>query len=245
MSRLAGKVALITGASSGFGLAMAKKFASEGAKVVAVDVNPAILEIATTISEDVKGFVADVTNEDQVKAMYEFCVQKFGKLDILCNNAGISGPQLKMHEYPLDAWDKVFNVNVRGYLLVMQGALKLMLANGGGSIVNTASIGGFRATPMASAYIASKGTNVMMTKQAAVEYVKDNIRVNGIAPGIFNTAIISSLDEQGRAFLDSQVPMGRIGEPEEMANLALFLASDESSYITGQVYIIDGGRAAL
>ena len=245
MGRLDGKVAVITGASSGFGLAMAKLFAKEGAKVVGADINPQMPEIAAEIAGDVVGIVADVSKQEDVDAMYALCVEKFGKLDILCNNAGIGGPRARMHEYPLEAWDKIFNVNVRGYLMVMQGGLKLMLKNGKGSIVNTASIGSFKATPGSPAYIASKGANAMMTKQAAAEYVKDNIRVNAVCPGIFNTGIIDGMSEELRKFLDSQIPMGRIGEPEEMANFALFLASDEASYITGQCYLIDGGRDAL
>ena len=120
-----------------------------------------------------------------------------------------------------------------------------MLENGKGSIVNTASIGAFKATPLSVGYLQSKASNVMMTKTAAVEYVKNNIRVNAICPGIFNTGIIEGMSEEMREFLGSQIPMGRIGEPEEFANFALFLASDESSYITGQAYLLDGGRDAL
>ena len=245
MGRLDGKVAVITGAASGFGLATAKLFAKEGAKVVGADVNPKMPEIAAEIPGEVVGIVADVSKKEDIDAMYALCIEKFGKLDILCNNAGISGCQVPLHEYPIDVLDKIYSINVRGYLMVMQGGIKLMLENGKGSIVNTASIGAFKATPLSVGYLQSKASNVMMTKTAAVEYVKNNIRVNAICPGIFNTGIIEGMSEEIREFLGSQIPMGRIGEPEEFANFALFLASDESSYITGQAYLLDGGRDAL
>ncbi|MCW3794445.1 SDR family oxidoreductase [Paenibacillus sp. LS1] len=245
MPRLANKIALITGAGSGFGLAMTKRFAQEGAKVFAVDVSANIFEAVKTLDGDITPFVGDVSSQEQVDVMFDDCIKKYGRLDILCNNAGIGGKNAPIHEYKMEDWDVVFNINVRGYFMVMQRGILEMLKIGGGSIVNTASIGGFRASPNSAAYIASKGANVMMTKQASAEYVKQGIRVNAVAPGIFNTAILKGASAEQRAYLDAQVPMGRLGEPDEMANLALFLASDEASYITGQVYIIDGGRAVL
>ena len=245
MGRLDGKVAVITGAASGFGLATAKLFAKEGAKVVAADINPKMAEIAAEIPGEVKGITADVSKKEDIDAMYELCVKEFGKLDILCNNAGIGGKQIPLHEYPIEELDRVYSINTRGYLMVMQGGIKLMLENGGGSIVNTASIGAFKATPLSVAYLQSKASNVMMTKTAAIEYVKNNIRVNAICPGIFNTGIIKGTNPEILEFLGTQIPMGRIGEPEEFAYFALFLASDESSYITGQAYLLDGGRDAV
>ncbi len=251
MRRLSGKTALITGGASGFGLAMTKRFSEEGAKVFSVDISDGIFNAIKDVPGEIIPFVANISSPEQVNSMYEACVKELGHLDILCNIAGIGGNIGPMHEMSLDEWKRVFDINVFGHLLVMQGAIKLMLENGKGSIVNMASIGGFRATPGSSAYIASKGANVMMTKQAAMEYVKNGIRVNAVAPGICNTGVIKPKNvskedlEQLVEFLESQIPMGRLGEAEEVANLALFLASDEASYITGQVYIIDGGRDAL
>lgn len=150
-----------------------------------------------------------------------------------------------MHEYPLHEWNCIFSVNVQGALLVLQESIKMMLENGGGSIVNTGSIGGYRATPGSSAYIVSKGAMVMLTKQEALEYIDKKIRVNSINPGTCKTPLLNGFIEEILDFLAEQVPIGRLGEPNEVAKLALFLASDESSYITGQNHIIDGGRAVM
>ncbi|MEW9110081.1 MAG: SDR family oxidoreductase [Cytobacillus gottheilii] len=244
--RLEGKVTVITGAASGFGKAMAEEFSKEGARILAVDVSDKVEELKSTVSGELHTFKADVSDLEQVNAIFEECKRVFGRLDVLCNNAGITGQtETPLHEYPLDQWDKVFGVNVRGAFLVMQEGIKMMLDNGGGSIVNTGSIGGYRVTKGSGAYIVSKGAMVMLTKQAAIEYVDKGIRVNSVNPGIFNTPLLDGLSEDIIDFLSNQVPIGRLGEPEEMAKLALFLASDESSYITGQDHIIDGGRWAL
>lgn len=161
----------------------------------------------------------------------------------MANNAGINGPALLSHEYPIDEWDKVMAVNLRGSFMVQQVGLRLMLEHGG-AIVNTASIGGVYATPTAAAYIASKGGVVMMTKTAALEYATKGIRVNAIGPGIIRTPWIERLDTEMVDELAAQIPQGRIGESTEAANVAAFLLSDEASHVTGQVWLIDGGRSA-
>ena len=244
VKRLDGKVCIITGAASGFGRAMVQTFAEEGARILAIDISDRVDELKKEVDGEIYTFKADVSNPEQVAAGFQECRKIFGRLDVLCNNAGITGlVETPLHEFPLHAWDKVFSVNVRGAFVVLQEAVKMMLENGGGSIVNTGSIGGYRATPGSSAYIVSKGAIVMLTKQAALEYIDKGIRVNSVNPGTFNTPLLKDFSQEAKDFLAGQVPIGRLGEPEEMAKLALFLASDESSYITGQDHIIDGGRS--
>jgi NAD(P)-dependent dehydrogenase (short-subunit alcohol dehydrogenase family) len=246
MERLDGKVCLITGANSGFGYEMTKLFSEEGGKIFAVDFNENIMEINNRLEGDITPYICDVTDHEKVAAMVKACVEKYGTIDVLCNNAGANNKTpYRTHEYPIDEWKDLYDVLVNGAFYVMRETLQVMLENGGGSIVNTGSIGAFRATIGSTAYCSAKGAIRMMTTNAAAEYTKDNIRVNSVNPGIFNTAILNDLQDDVLEELGNQVPMGRIGEPEEMANLALFLASDESQYITGQNILIDGGRSTL
>jgi len=245
--RLDGKVALVTGAGSGIGRAITLRAAAEGARVLAADVTGAeeqVVSEAKGLAGEVLPVRADVSQPDQVAAMLAGCRARFGRLDVLFNNAGIVGENLRLHEYPLERWDTLMGVNVRGAFLVLKHALALMLESGGGAIVNTASLGGFRAVARSSAYVVSKGALVMMTRVAALEYAQDNIRVNAICPGTIHTPLNTKIPAERIASMISQVPMKRLGKPEEVASLALFLASDEASFITGQCYIIDGGRSA-
>lgn len=244
MERLKDKVCIITGAASGFGKEMTKLFAKEGAKVIAADYNEKIMEMYKSEDGEITPVVCDVTDHEQVIKMVNVAKEKYGRLDVLCNNAGINNKTpYRVHEYPIEEWDQLYNVLVKGAFLVLRESLKLMLESGGGSVINTGSIGGFRATPGSTAYCSAKGAIRMMTTNAALEYVKDNIRINSVCPGIFNTAILDGLKPDVLEFLAQQVPMGKIGEPIDMAYLALFLASDESKYITGQNWLIDGGRS--
>jgi NAD(P)-dependent dehydrogenase (short-subunit alcohol dehydrogenase family) len=245
--RLDGKVALVTGAGSGIGRAIALRAASEGARVLAADITGAEEQVANEArgrGSEVLPFRADVSQPDQVAAMLAGCRARFGRLDVLFNNAGIVGDNLRLHEYTLESWDRVMSVNVRGAFLVLKHALLLMLESGGGAVVNTASLGGFRAVARSSAYVVSKGAVVMMTRVAALEYAEDNIRVNAICPGTVDTPLNVKIPPERIEFMVSQVPMKRLGKVEEVASLALFLASDEASFITGQCYIVDGGRSA-
>ena len=245
MSRLQGKVALVTGASSGIGLAVTKRFAAEGARVFAVARRAEVESLPSTAGGEVTAFRADVSRPQDVEAMAQACRQRLGRLDILCNNAGTGGPSgVRIHELQLDEWDRVLATNLRGAFLTLRAAIPLMLESGGGSIVNMASVGSFRASPGSSAYIASKGGLLMLTRTAALEYVQDNNRVNAVCPGMTETAILGSLSPEQIVEMNKRSPLGRMNTPEEVAALTLFLASDESSGITGAAYIIDGGRCA-
>lgn len=243
--RLEGKCALVTGASTGIGRAVALRFAREGARVLGV-ARGASLETLTAESDGrIETLCCDVSDLEQVARLGNHCRERFGRLDVLCNNAGVGGrTSVRIHELEVDDWDRVLGTNLRGAFLVMKYMLPLMLESGGGSIVNMASIGSFRATPGSSAYITSKGGLLMLTRTAALEYVNDGIRVNAVCPGVTRTEILAKVPDEFQQTLTSRVPMGRMGTPEEVAALTLFLASDEASYITGAAYIIDGGRGA-
>ncbi|MDV7240539.1 MULTISPECIES: SDR family oxidoreductase [Rhodococcus] len=243
-NRLAGKTAIVTGAGSGIGQAITLRFAAEGATVLAADVNDGVEAVARE-SELILPFRCDVSDDSDVRRLESEAQARFGGLDILVNNAGIGGASnTPLHEYPIEVFDKVHSVNLRGAFLVLQAGLRLMLSSGGGSVVNTASTGGFRATPGSSGYIISKGGMVMMTRQAGYEYAAKGIRVNAIAPGTIRTPILDSAPDEVVASLEARSPEGRLGTATEVANLALFLASDEASHIIGQCYVIDGGRTA-
>ncbi|MGP7961244.1 SDR family NAD(P)-dependent oxidoreductase [Sanguibacter sp. A247] len=243
-TRLEGRTALVTGGGQGIGAAIARKLASEGARVIVADLSGKESQVAAEIGGGAVGYSLDVDDDDAIDALETYLRDEIGGIDILANNVGINGPAVRSHEYPIEDFDRVIRINVRQAFRVQQVALRLMLAKGGGSIVNTASIGGLFATPTAAAYITSKGAIVMMTKTAALEYAGDNIRVNAIGPGVTRTPWLDKLDPELLEGLAAQVPQGRVGEPEEMANVAAFLASDEASHVTGQVWVIDGGRSA-
>jgi NAD(P)-dependent dehydrogenase (short-subunit alcohol dehydrogenase family) len=244
MGRLQDKVTIVTGAGSGIGRAIVVRFAAEGARVMALDVNGSEQKVATTAQGVVVPMHCDVSREADIVAVMAECRRRYGRLDVLCNNAGIGGARKRIHELSMLEWDRVIDVNVRGAFMVLKHCLPLMLESGGGAVVNTASIGSFRATPGSSAYITSKGAMMMLTQTAALEYVKDNIRVNAVCPGTIETSILDDATPETMAMLLSRIPQGRLGKPEEVAALALFLASDEASHITGQGYLIDGGRSA-
>jgi 3(or 17)beta-hydroxysteroid dehydrogenase len=248
--RLENKVALITGAASGMGASMARIFAGEGAKVVVADV----------LEEQGKGVVAEVTrangaalfhpldvsSEAEWQAAVDATVAAYGGLDILVNDAGLSGSAVD-DLFDTAAWDKLMAVNARGVFLGMKFAIPVMKARGGGSIVNISSISGITGQHgVHVAYNASKGAVRTLTKAAAVQHGADNIRVNSVHPGLMPPMRSSgrTADPEVRARMLRQVPMGRAGRPEEVANAVLFLASDEASYITGAELWVDGGYLA-
>lgn len=242
--RLDGKAAIVTGAGSGIGLAIARLFAAEGARVVVADVSGREAAVADELGPPAFAFHFDVADERQAEALVDATVERFGRVDIVCNNAGLGGELASVHETRLETIDEILRVNLRGSFVLMQKSIAQMLRSGGGSIVNTASIASFQSTPGHSIYSASKGGVMAMTRAAAVEYGDRNIRVNALCPGPIETSMIASAPEPVLASLKARIPMGRFGRPEEMAPIALFLACDDSSFITGQGIIADGGRIA-
>lgn len=247
MGRIEGKVAIVTGAGSGIGRATAHLFAAEGAKVIVADVTGAEEETARTLGGDAVAVHADVSISADVRSMIEVARSRFGRLDVIFNNAGIDGAQAPTAECTEDNFDRVIAVNLRGVFLGMKHAIPLMLEGGGGSVINNASVAGlvgFRGMP---AYCASKGGVVQLTKTAALEYATQHIRVNAICPGVILTPMVERLtagNADAEAAFRATAPVERFGTPEEVAALALFLASHESSFVTGAALAIDGGFVA-
>ncbi len=243
--RLEGKVAVITGGCSGIGLATVRRFAQEGAKVVIGDVND---ELGEEIAAEVGGAYVhcDVTDKDQVDAMFATAKDRFGSVDVAFNNAGISPPEDgSILDTDLDAWRRVQEVNLTSVYLCCKAALPYMREQRSGSIINTASfVAVLGAATSQISYSASKGGVLSMSRELGVEFAREGIRVNALCPGPVNTPLLQELfakDAERAARRLVHVPMGRFGEPEEMANAVLFLASDESSFITASTFLVDGG----
>lgn len=254
MGRLEGKVALITGAGSGIGLAAAKRFVKEGGKVMLAGRRRAVLaEVADDLgSENAAYATADVAKEQDNKDIVRLCVERFGKLDVFLINAGFEGAALPIPDYPIEVFDELMAVNVRGVFLGLKYSIPVMRANGG-SIIITSSIAGLKARGLGnSAYVASKHAEIGLMRTAAMENAGDNIRINCVLPGPTETRMMRAIEtnrspnapETARAEVSAGIPLGRYGTPDEVANLILFLASDESSFCTGGVYNADGGLSA-
>ncbi len=254
MGRAEGKVALVTGAAHGIGRSTAILLAREGAKVAVTDVDT---EASRDVVREIEGVVGtahawelDVSDEEQVRRVTDEVVDHFGGLDVLVNNAGISGADRPTHELSLEEWEEVQAVNTRGVFLCTREAIPHMKDAGGGSIVNLSSIYGIVSAPDIPSYHASKGAVRMMTKTDALFYAEDGIRVNSVHPGFIWTPLVEDYlesqgdVEEGRRQLAELHPLGRVGEPEEIAQGILFLASDESSFMTGSELVIDGGYTA-
>ena len=235
------KVAIITGGASGIGLDTAKKLAGYGVNVVLADWNDNVEDIATNIGKNVLGIKCDVSSEENVKSLVEETVSKFGHIDYLVSNAGIGGGPNKAHEVSLEEWYKVVAVNQTGIFLANKYVISEMLKNGGGSIVNTSSMYGLVGTTMSFAYSATKGAINQMTRSLALTYARDNIRVNAVAPGYVDTPILSQVPNDMKQAMASQMPIGRLGKDNEIANLIIYLLSEKASFITGAVVPIDGG----
>ena len=242
--QLAGKIAIITGAGSGIGKAMAELFAREGAAVTVADVSGAEEKVAADIGGVAQACRVDVSDAAQIEAMFASTLDRHGRVDILCNNAGIGHSFSPLHEIPASAVEAVFDVNLKAAFQVMQRAIGHMLAHGGGAIVNTASTASYRATRGNGAYTATKGGVLAMTRAAAIEYADRNIRVNALCPGVIETPLLANATDEARRDVIQTIPMARTGMPEEMASVALFLASPAASYVTGIGLLADGGRNA-
>jgi dihydroanticapsin dehydrogenase len=248
--RLEGKVTIVTGAGSGIGRASAIRFADEGARVTCVDINAATVEeTAAMIGDAAFAVTCDISDPAQVQAYTDDTVRRWGRLDVAFQNAGVNLPGV-FHEVPDDVIDRTLDVNVKGTMYGCRYAIPYMLEQGGGSLINTTSVNGIVAEPYLTVYAASKGAIVMLSKGIALDYVKRGIRCNAIAPGWVDTPVNYAHAEMlgglahVYATIDSFQPIGRPGEPVEIANCALFLASDESSFVTGTVLVADGAMTA-
>jgi NAD(P)-dependent dehydrogenase (short-subunit alcohol dehydrogenase family) len=254
MARLQNKVALITGAGAGIGKVIAEMFVQEGAKVVLVDWHEAELaEVDAALPADQSTYyIADVSVPEQVQAYVDHAVKTFGRIDIFVNNAAIEGQMMPIIEQTLENFDRVQAINVRGAFVGLQAVMRVMQQQGGGSIINMSSVAGLAGSALAAPYVASKHALTGLTKCAALEGAADKIRVNSVHPSPVNTRMMRSIEEMfqpGHAEdtkhqLETMIPLGRYGESEEIAYLTLFLASDESQFITGANYRIDGGMGA-
>ena len=243
--RLEGKVAVVTGGCSGIGLATVRRFAEEGARVVIGDVDDGR---GTTVADEVAGTFAltDVTSKEEVEALFATAKDSYGSVDVAFNNAGISPPEDgSILDTDLEAWRRVQEVNLTSVYLCCQAALPYMLEQGRGSIINTASfVAVMGAATSQISYSASKGGVLSMTRELGVQFARQGVRVNALCPGPVNTPLLRELfaaDAERAARRLVHVPMGRFGEPEEMANAVLFLASDESSFMTASTFLVDGG----
>ena len=251
MGELEGKVAVITGAASGIGRAAVELFAEEGAVVLAADVQD---DAGQALADELAArgrtcvFVhADVSKESDAAAMADLALSQYGRLDVLFNNAGIEGEQAPTADATIDNWERVIAINLTGVFLGLKHGIRAMLRNGGGSIINNASVAGLVGFPGIPAYSASKGGVIQLTRTAALEYAEQGIRVNCLCPGVIETPMVERFthdNPDALAQLTQLEPVGRLGRPQEVAQLALFLGSDRSSFITGAIIPVDGGFVA-
>lgn len=254
MGKFENKVVIITGAAGGIGKVTAKKLADEGAKLSLVDLNlEAVQQVITELGLDDSRAIAlqaDVSKEEDVKAYVDATVEKFGRIDGFFNNAGIEGKTFNVEDYPTEIFEAVLNVNVKGAFLGLKYVVPVMKEQKYGSIVNTASGAGIIGSPGFVGYNSSKHAVIGMTKVVALETASYGVRVNAVAPGVINTRMMRQIEEntlpgQGEKAIEtfsSAVPMGRYGEPEEVANVVLFQLSDDASYVSQSIYTVDGGQ---
>lgn len=246
--RLADKTALVTGGGSGFGAGIARRFAEEGARVAIVDINLAAAEtVAAEIGDAAEAIACDVANAAAVRDAVARAQAQFGRIDIVVNNAGVSHRNRPMLEVDEAEFDRVFAVNVKSIFHMAHAVVPLMRAQGGGMILNVGSTAGIRPRPGLTWYNASKGAANLLTKSMAVELAPDRIRVCGLAPVMGETALLETFmgvpdTPENRAKFVATIPLGRMSQPRDIANAALYLASDEADFMTGVVLEVDGGR---
>ena len=248
--RVANKIALVTGAASGLGAETARRLAAEGAYVMLTDCDPAVADVAAAIGDRADFALHDVTAESDWVAAVAKTLERFGRLSILVNNAGVAGSGLELLTHSLEDWRRILSINLDGVFLGLRHCGPVMAAKGGGSVINLSSILGKVGLPGAAAYCASKGGVVLLTKAAALEWAPLNIRVNSVHPGFIDTPMVSGAlhaAENGNEMRDMLIaahPMARFGVPREIADAVVFLASDESSFMTGAELVVDGGYTA-
>lgn len=249
MTRLSNKIAIVTGAGSGFGAAIARAYVKENAKVVLADVNlEAAQGIAAALGDNASAVACDVSRFDQVQAMVRHCVERFGVPDIVVNNAGTTHRNQSMLEVDEETFDRVFAVNVKSIYHMTRAVVPLMKEKKDGVIINIGSVGGIRPRPGLTWYNSSKGAVKVMTKSMAVELAPDGIRVNLISPVMAPTGLLKDFmgvadTAENRARFVSTIPLGRMCDPSDVANAALFLASPEAKFLTGVEMPVDGGRS--
>jgi len=244
-----GRIALVTGAAAGIGRASAVALARAGARVMVTDIADCAetVGLISAAGGEARSLEVDVADEQQVANMVAATVAAFGRLDIAFNNAGVAGVFTKTHDYPSDDWARVIAVNLTGVWHCMKYELQQMLKQGSGSIVNTASVAGLVGMSHAAAYSAAKAGVIGLTRNAAIEYARNNIRVNAVCPGGVRTNMTESAEQSLPGFLDRLArlePMGRVAEPEEIASAVVWLSSDGGSFMTGHALPVDGGYVA-
>ena len=239
-----GRSVIVTGAAQGIGYAIARRFSAEGGDVAILDISAeGAKRAATEMGGSVIGVEADVSNADEVDRAFAKVIDRFGRLDVLVNNAGIVGTDTPVKDLEESDWNRVLDVNLRGTFLCSRAAVRHMIPRRSGVIVSVASISGKEGNANMAPYSVSKAGVICFTKALAKQVLADGIRVNCVAPALIDSPLLDGMDQERVDFLTSKIPLGRLGKPEEVAATILFLASDESTFATGQCFDVSGGRA--